>query len=669
MPQIVVYGLPGIPLGCIFALIAVGLVLAYTTSGVFNLAFGAEAYAAALLFYVAVHAGWPKWAAFVVSVVLFGPALGLAMDRYLFRHIRTASTLAKLIASLGLLIAIPRLTEVIFGNAVRMAPPSLILNPNHIYFHLGSYAVSGIEISTVGVTTAALIVLIGLFGFTQLGLRMRAVVESPRMVQLTGINADRVSMVAWVISGAFASLAGVLLAPLYAQLLDYNFTGLLVSGIAAAAIGGFTSLPLAFAGGIGLGVIQEILGGYLPSGSILSSGLQDAFPFLVLVVMLVALPSLKREHETNDPLASCDPPPPPLASTLRNQSFDRWTRYASWTILFIFVLSVVTWIPGNWVFTLSQGMVFSIIFLSITLLTGMSGQLSLAQATFAGVGAFAAGQLADHFGLSVIAGMFVGGLLAAAVGIIVAIPTLRMGTLALALGTFALALLVGSVVFPYSWAGNGNSGISVPRPLIGPVSFQDDRAFFLLSLVILVLCSLVIIMIRRGMVGRSLLALRSSEVAASTIGIDVRRLKIMVFALSSGIAGIGGALFASLQQSVSPADFSYDLSLLFVVVVVTAGVRTVEGAIEAGIGYYLLLQIMDFLPARYSGGVILPILFGLGALSYARHPEGLVEFQKRVWTERLLRLRDRLGGTPSTPDSDLPDEVVIPAVHHPPATG
>ncbi len=646
MSQLVTYALPGIPYGCVFALMAVGLVLTYKASGVFNLAFGAQAYLSAMVFYVAVHAGWPKWAAFVVAVVVLGPLVGLVLDRLLFRFTRTAPPLVRLVPALGLLIAIPSITQMIFGIEPKLGPPAVFLNPNMIYFRFAGFPVDGNEIAT----TVATVVVVGglalLFRSSGLGLRMRAVVESPRMTELAGIDADRVGAFAWILSSFFAGLAGVLLAPLYAQLSASNFTDLLVAAIAAAAIGGFSSLSLTLAGGIGLGLAQEILSGYLPSGTILSSGLRPALPFIVLAVLLVVVPRFRLGGEVSDPLAACDPPAPSLDPPPRIAVVSRGARIFAIAVAGALVGSALSWVSGNWLFTITQGLVFAVIFLSITLLTGMSGQISLCQATFAGVGAFAAGQLASHFGMSVLGGMVIGGLLASAVGILVAYPARRLGGIALGLVTLAFALLMDNVIFPYSWAGNGASGLVVPRPRLGPISFGGGGAFFWLALFVLGVAGGAVWLIRSGTTGQELAAMRGSEVAAATIGIDVRRLRVVAFALSAAIAGVGGALYGSLQQTVSPNDFAYELSLVFVVVVATVGVRTVSGAIEAGLAFTVLQQIITSLPTRY--GSLLAVVFGLAALSYVRHPEGVVAYGKRVvldMAERLVVALERGGSS------------------------
>ena len=537
-----------------------------------------------------------------------------------------------------MLIAIPSVLQLIFGNQQRLAPPSVWLPPSSVYFHVANDAINGTELSTVIVTLAVVLVLSLMSHFTQIGLRMRAMAESPRMVQLAGVNSERVGVAIWVLSSFLAGLAGVLLAPLFADLQPLNFTDLLVAAIAAAALGSLTSLPLAFWGGIGLGVVQELLGGYLPSGSVLSSGLRPALPFAVLIALLLLLPGRRERWFHEDPLAACDPPPPPVAATVAGYRFDRLLRFVGWAAVGVFFVSCLTWVPGNWTFTLTQGLAFSVVFLSIVLLTGMSGQISLCQATFAGIGAFTCAQLATHFGVSVLVGIVVGGAVAALVGAVVALPALRLGGLALALATLAFGLLADNVAFQYSWSGNGDSGVNIPRPEIGSVSFTSGKAFFVLAFVVLAICAAIVYAIRRGTTGRELAAIRGSELASVSIGMNLAKLKIVVFALAAALAGVGGALYGSLQGTVSPNDFNSFLSLVFMVVVVTTGVYTVEGAIEAGMTYVILYQLLDYLPSQWRD--LFPILFGIGAITYALHPEGVVEWQKRRLIERVVAWRE-----------------------------
>ncbi|MGD0083909.1 MAG: ABC transporter permease [Acidimicrobiales bacterium] len=635
MSHLLSYGIPGLAYGCVFALLGMGLVLTYQTSGVFNLAFGAQAYASAVAFYVCVSHGWPIWAAFLLAVVFGAPALGVLMQIGLFRLVRTKPPLVKLVAALGMLIAIPAVLEAGFGAGQLINPPSLWLSPSTIYLHVAGAAINGTELSIVIVTFSVALGCSLLFHFTQIGLRMKAMAESPRMVALAGVNTEAVGIASWMLSSFLAGLAGVLLAPSFGGLQATNFTDLLVAAVAAAAAGSLTSLPYAFLGGILLGVAEEILGGYLPSGAILSSGLRPGFPFVVLLGLLLFLPGLRRRWgKTDDPLAGCDPPPAALMSTVSGPLFRQASRGTILLLVGGFIASVLTWVSGSWVFTITQALVFGIVFLSLVLLTGMSGQISLCQATFAGVGAFTAGQLAAHFNLSILVGLLVAGIVSAAIGVVVALPALRLGGLALALATLAFGLLADNIGFQYSWSGNGQSGITVPRPQLGPINFTSDRSYFVLVCIVLALCVAIVTAIARGTTGRQLAALRGSELAAASIGINPARLKVVVFALSAGIAGVGGALYASLDQSVSASDFNTLISLVLVVVVATIGVYTVEGAIEAGFAYVLLNTVLTTdLPSQYSS--LLELLFGAGAIVYVLHPEGVVEYLKRLVLEHF----------------------------------
>jgi ABC-type branched-subunit amino acid transport system permease subunit len=301
----------------------------------------------------------------------------------------------------------------------------------------------------------------------------------------------------------------------------------------------------------------------------------------------------------------------------------RPTATFSWLVAAGALVSALTWVPPDWLLTMNQGVAFAIIFLSLTLLTGMTGQISLCQATFAGLGGFMAGQLANHFGLPIVLGMVAGGLLAAVLGVLVAIPTLRLAGLPLALATLAFALLADNILFPNSWIGNGASGVTLPRPSAGSVSFASARPFFLLSLVVLAVAAGVVKLLGDGTMGRYLSAIRGSELAATSVGIDVYRLRVLVFALSAALAGVGGALFGSLEGSLSANDFGYQISAVLLVVVAIVGLGSITGAVVAGVVYTTLQVAVTSLPTRFAG--LVAVSFGLATLSYTRHPEGFLD--------------------------------------------
>ena len=402
MTELVGYVIRGIPYGCVFALVAVGLVLTYKTSGVFNLAFAAQAFVSAAVYYqLREQDGWPNVAAFLMAVIVVAPLLGLVLERFVFRHLRTAPAVAKLVASLGLLVALPEIVKLWIGSDAQYGVPTIWPNQFGVY-HFADYAIDGNEIATIIATVVSVVGLTLLFRHSSIGLRMRAVVESPRMTALAGINPERVSAFSWMLSSLFAGLAGVLISPLFAQLAASNFTTLLIAAIVAAAFARLTSIPMALLGGLLLGILQGILAGYLPLNSVLANGLRPSLPFVLLFLLLVFWPGLRQGREATDPLAGVDPPP--RASSIRTFRRRRST-VAMGVALLVAAVGILTFsLDAFWLLIVTRGVVFGVIFLSITVITGMAGQISLCQATFAAVGGFATAQAVQAWGLPVLLG-------------------------------------------------------------------------------------------------------------------------------------------------------------------------------------------------------------------------------------------------------------------------
>ncbi len=630
------FAIPGVPYGCTYAIVAVGLVLTYQATGVFNFAYGAQAYISGYAFTKLVQTvHLPVGVAFVLSVVVLAPLIGLAFDRLLFSKIPNSNTTAKLVTGISLFVGIPSLLAVIFGSANTYSPPSIIFNPDTVYFRVAGTPVNGIYLTTILTTVFILVALVGLMRFTSLGLQMRGAVESRRLIELDGVNAGRVVATAWMISGFMAGLAGVLLAPIYGQLQFDDYAALMVAAFAAAAWAVLRSMPIAALVGVAMGVLATTLQGYLPVSSVWSSAVLTSLPFIVLVVALLVVPGLRTLDSTKDPLSSVDPPTPPSAAAIRAPQIEKVTRVGWYVLLAVFVISMLTWLPTTWENVFNAGLVYSIVFLSITLITGMGGQLSLAQATLAGVGAFTAAQLANHFGLNLLIGGLVGAAAAALVATVLAFASVRLRGLGLALLTIAAALFFDNTVFPQLTATNGTSLQVKPKWVGLGITNPDGHAFFILAMVVLVVCIAVVRLIHRGTTGRFLGAMRGSEAGASGLGINLRWQHIVIFALSGAVAGVGGTMLSIQQQQVNPQLFVYLLSLVYVVVVVPTGANTVEGAVQAGFGYVIISQLLTYVPARLGGNSLEVVFFAFGALTYARHPEGILEYQKRKSTLRM----------------------------------
>jgi branched-chain amino acid transport system permease protein len=658
------YAIQGIPMGCVFALLAVCLVLNYRTSGVFNLAFAAQAYASAALFYVLRREqSWALAPAVLVAVVVLGVLLAVVLDRGLYRHQRTATPLAKLVTSLGLLVAIPQLVLLFIGSQAKVNPPPLwpARDVGDLLWPEGSrYVLDAGQIATLITTGVVVVGLALLLSRTAVGLRMRAVVESPRLLELQGVDAERVALGSWVLSSLLASLAGVLLAPLFAQLNPQDFFTLLTAALAACVVANLTSITGALLGGLGLGVLQAELAGFMPTDSVLTTGLRPSLPFVVLFLLLVGRRSLRGRRATADPLAGVDPPPPPAVGDIR----PRWMTISTFGAAAVAVtggLAVCAWVLDDfWLGLVTAGACLSVVLLSIVLTTGVGGTISLCQGAFAAIGAFTTAQLVQH-DLPVMIAMGVGAAVAAAVGAALGLPVIRLPGIYAALATLAFALMFQAVLVPLGWVSGGSVPLRVPRPVILGVHLTGDMAYLVLATVCLGVLGLAVVLVRQGTTGRFLDAVRSSGDAAAAVGINATRHRLVVFVAGAAVAGFGGGLVASYSGEANyEQSFAFFFSLVWVVLVITAGSRKVQAAVFGGLSFFLVPQLLEELFSRvgwlrpeWSLGVAF-VLFGLGALAYARHPEGVIEAQ----TSAIVRRIDRARGGPGGPGG--PGEPVGP---------
>jgi ABC-type branched-subunit amino acid transport system permease subunit len=440
---------------------------------------------------------------------------------------------------------------------------------------------------------------------------------------------------------------------------------------------------MAMVGGLGLGVLQAELAGFLPTDNVLTNNLRPALPFIALFLLLVGRLVTARirhrdaafEREISDPLSGVDPPPPPLAETLRPHWMTILTRVVG-VVAAAVTFILVWWVFGaTWQGLFVAGVCLGVIMLSMVVMTGIGGTISLCQATFAAIGAFTTAQLADRWDVPVLAGMVIGALIAALIGAILAIPVIRLPAVYAALATLAFALMFETIIRPIEAISGGAVPVSVPRPLIGSIDFNDDRYFFLLASVICALVGIAVILVRQGTTGRFLDAIRGSETAARSVGISPGRQRLVAFIVSAGIAGLGGGLLASFAGQASyEANFVFFYGLVWLTLVVSSGSRSVQAAVTGGFAFFavpkLLEQlftwptnflashpdvsgiwrsILEFPNPTWGQGVAF-ILFGFGALTYAKHPEGIIEFQTSRSIQRTLdrveRRRTKRGGGP-----------------------
>ncbi|MFE6802540.1 ATP-binding cassette domain-containing protein [Streptomyces sp. NPDC057681] len=621
MSDLLAFVLSGLVSGALYALLATGLVLSYSASGLFNFAHGATAYLCALAFYE-LHSGlgWPAVPTAILLVCVAAPLLGWGLDRLMFRKLARVGETAQIVATIGLLVALPALglwvVELLDDAGVSVKPaenqfglPGVGPSPAKNWQLMDGVGIDSDQLITWVATAAVALGLWILMRHTTLGLRLRAAVDNRSLVELRGMSADRLSTVAWMLSSGLAGLAGVLATPLLG-LSAHDFTLFLFVSATAAVLGRFASVPLAFAGGLGLGVLQNLVAGYSSFAERIT-GFRTAVPFLILFAGLLLLTRRQRTAGT----AAADAPP---VDYLAGRPWARkWGPWAVAAVLLAAAFYTVT--TPFWSGILAQGLALSLVFVSFTVVTGLGAMVSLAQATFVTGAALVAGLLMSH-GWPFIAAALVGTCVAAVLGALVALPALRLGGRTLALATLALAFLADQVLFQMGWLRNGDSGWEIPRPVFGPVDLSDDRA---MGVAMVVLCAAAVAALgalRSSPSGRAMLAVRSAPAAAMASGVSVIRTKLLLFTLSAGLAGFGGVMYASYNTRITATDFTAMTGLIWLAVVVAAGVRRPQFAVVAGLVY----AIVPHLVADYvTDSVHLPVvLFGLAGLALANDPDG-----------------------------------------------
>ncbi|MBW8483729.1 ABC transporter permease subunit [Actinomadura parmotrematis] len=637
------YVLSGLVTGAIFALLAAGLTLSYSATGVFNFAHGALGFLSALLFFeLTSGAGLPAWPAGAVTVLVVAPLLGYALHRLMFRGLAAAGETAQIVATIGLTIALPAfglwvvdvltgtfgldLPKVTEGASARGLGP----RPVRAWHPLDGVTLDSDQLTTFALAVVAAVALWALLRHTPLGLRMRATVDGRDLAGLRGVDAGAASAQAWMLSSVLAALAGVLAVP--ALGLDSNaFTVLLFASATAAVFGRLRSVPVTFAAGLALGVVQNLVAGYAGFAEKVT-GFRTAVPAILLFAGLLAL-NIGRGRAAGT-IAEDVPPPDYLAD------LPRWRRALPWTAA---VAALLVWTftraPDDyWAGLVAQGLVLALVFCSFVVVTGVGGMVNLAQASFAALAALAAG-LAFGKGLPFPLAVLVGVLAAVAAGVVVALPALRLGGRVLALATLALALLADQVLFQIDAFSNGTVGWRLPAFSLGVGTTGDARLRIVLLLVIIGLTGLLIRNLERSASGRAVLAVRSAPAAAQAIGVSATRAKITLFALASGIAGLGGVLYATFNGQVTSTDLPALTGFVWLAVVVLQGVRRVGGAVLGGL---IMVLFPEALGTVTDSPYVGTILFGLGGVVLARHPDGvLAQFAELRYRRR--KRRDRLA--------------------------
>jgi len=616
----------GVMLGAGYAIAATGLVVTYTTSGVFNFAQGAVGMIAAFGYWELVSAhNQPTWAALIIVLIVGASISGAFVERILMRRLHGASAERPVMVTLGLMVILTGVATVVWSPTVQRT-----VNPQiNGQFRLVGINIQDQYVLIIGVAIAVAIGLRLLFYSTRTGYALRAVVDDPELLGMSGVSPNRMSQYGWILGFFMAALSGVLLAPTQTTGISIeSFTLLVVSGYAAAIVGRLRNIPVTFAAAIAIGLAENYILNYVEPhlSSDLARDVDTALPMLFLFAALVTLPSVRLRAVGR-------------LTSLRAPRVAGGAESLIGGVVFLVIaviLGVVysnTEVKGTTLLTLG-GMIMclGIVGLSLVLVTGYSGQVSLCQFSFMGIGAFIMGKVAG--GGSVL-GLLLATAICAAVGALIALPTIRLSDLYLALATFAFADAVAQGFFNDGRI-YGSGGLSINRISVAGVSFNGDTAEFLLVTVFFVLSAWLVLAIRRSLFGRRLVAVNDSPAAYATVGLNIGFTKVAVFAIGAAMAGLAGALYGTVQGVVGTTDFDIFPGIIFVLFVTIWGIRTVSGAFLAAVTYVVLNQVW---PSSVG------IFAGLGVILIGRAANGLlgIEFLhfRLPWVKRTTGLADQ----------------------------
>ncbi len=608
----------GIVFGAVYGLLAIGLVVTYNTTGVFNFAQGAVGMVAAFSYWeLWQNEHWPFLLAIAFIVLVEAPLLALVVEFVLFRRIHGATVERSLMVSLGLLVILLGVATIFWSSpdVIRSVPPYFTQSDGTV-LSVRLFGANGVTLQyqqiMIVVVTAVVGLALGLFlRRARLGVAMRAVVDDPELVALAGARPYRMSQAGWVLGFMLAALAGVLIAPLVGQtgLTTTQLTLLALNGFAAAVVGRLRSLPMTFVGALLLGLLTYYAQGYLPGhiNAGLAAVIVEVVPVVFLFVALLVIPAARLA-----PAGRLAVRPPPRVATARQS--------AAGAVLLVAAAVVLAVMAGATALaTLTQGLALGIVGLSLVLLVGFAGQVSLCQLTFMGIGAFTMGKT---LGGGSWWGLLLAVAVSGAVGALVALPTVRLRGLYLALATFAFGAVMYAAFFDNSSVVSDGSQINVGRPILPFMSSVGDKAELIEVAVVAALCAVVVGLVRRRAFGRRLVAMSDSPAAFAMVGLSSVRTKVIVFSLSAAMAGLGGVFYAGEQTGISANDVQYIGSLTLLLFVAIWGIRTLSGGLLGGLTAATLPVLQTHLPTSLAD--LTGLAAGIGIVLLARSPEGIL---------------------------------------------
>jgi ABC-type branched-subunit amino acid transport system ATPase component/ABC-type branched-subunit amino acid transport system permease subunit len=617
----------GLVTGATYGVLAVGLVLVYRATRIVNFAHGEiGAFAAAVLGVLVVQHGWWYWLAFPVALLL-GAGTGALTEVAVVRRLRSAPRLMSMVATLGA-------AEILLGlegvASAQARTGSLYPQPPGFpSFLIGRLSITPAYTAMLVLSPIAVLLITLFLRRSRYGLAIRAAAANPDAARLAAVSVTRMSTLSWAIAGALSAFTAILIFPTQSFLSAEAFgPDLMLRALTAAVIARMNSLPWALVAGLGVGFVEAILFWNFPS-----NGYVEPVLFVLIVLALVVQPAVAGRRDDRGSWATVQGWRP-VHEALRQVWVVRHLGALVGAVALAVALLLPALISFGASFQLAEIFALAVAGISIFLVTGLAGQLSLGQLALGGIGAWVAYVAVQDTGNYIVA-VFAGGLAAAAASIIVGVPALRIRGLMLAVTTLAFALMASSWLLQQPWALG--SGVEPGVPVIGGAVLSSSKAYYYFALAFLVLATWIAANVRRGGLGRVFIAIRDNEDAARAFTVNIWGRKLQAFGLGGFLAGIGGAVYGFALSRIGANTFLPSLSIDVVAMTVIGGIGILGGPI---LGAFYIFGVPDFVPldavttAATAAGWLLLILYFPGGIA------GLLAPQR----DRLVRALVRLSG-------------------------
>jgi branched-chain amino acid transport system permease protein len=598
------YTISGLIVGNIYLLLAVGLALIFGVSNLINFAHGS-------VYMVGAYIGWlciaylhtPLPVTFLVVIIGCG-LLGMIVERFGLRPLQGSARIAPLLATIGISLVIDQGMQLLFTADPRALPNQL---PDW-RIPLGGSSIGALDLLIAGIGLVSTALLFGFLRFTKLGWAVRATALDPEAAKQVGVDVDGVNRAVFAIASALGGVSGLLVGMYYNTIDPTMGAEATLKGIVAQLIGGVGNVPGAVVGSLLLGLIESY------GVALFGTSYRDLFAFVLLIVFLIARPNglFSRGRQL---------PPEPLTATFIAPS--RPVHVPRWVMLMLAAAALalpLVWHNPYVLQTLSSARLYALLAISLTLVAGTAGLISLGQAGLLAIGGYASALLALDLNMPVPLAVLAAGLITAVLGTALAYPAFRLRGHYISIATLGIGEIVGLVILNWESLTRGPMGLTgIPTLSVSGLSLEDPAGAYWLPLIVLLLLALLQTRLLRSHLGRTLRAIRDDEVAARSYGIALNRYKALAFGFAGFTAGVAGALMAHLYAFINYETFDATISILALTMVILGGMGNVLGAILGAVALIALPEIF-----RAAADYRL-LVYGLALLLLVRfRPQGLL---------------------------------------------